>query len=380
MAGTTATYMRFIPYIKKNYDYGVLIFLLTFNLITVSSFRVHNVLKLANERLYTIAIGCGLCLTMSLVICPNWSGDDLQKSTVSKLEGLARSIEACAKEYFEDAEAEAIKDTSSEECIYRDYRAVLDSKSSDETLALFASWEPRHSRHCYRSPWQQYVKVGAALRHFGNTAIALHGCLESEIQTPLSVRALFRDSCTRVAGEVVKVLHELAKSIRDRRRCSPNVLSDNLQEALLDLNSAINSQPRLFLGSNQVQANNVLPVAAATSVPRPEDNSRLSTPSFTDASNSIRESKDVTQRVLRPSLSKLAVTSLEFSEALPFAAFASLLVEMVVRLELLIEEVEELGKKARFKEIDTQIPMCSSNKNKIPKGNVHSGLIMHALE
>lgn len=50
--------------------------------------------------------------------------------------------------------------------------------------ALFASWEPRHSRHCYKYPWQQYVKLGSVLRHFGYTTVALYGCLESEIQVP----------------------------------------------------------------------------------------------------------------------------------------------------------------------------------------------------
>ena len=48
--------------------------------------------------------------------------------------------------------------------------------------ALHASWEPRHSIHCYRFPGQQYVKLGAALRHFGYTIVALHGCLQTEIQ------------------------------------------------------------------------------------------------------------------------------------------------------------------------------------------------------
>lgn len=48
--------------------------------------------------------------------------------------------------------------------------------------ALHASWEPRHSRYCHRFPWQQYVKVGAVLRQFGYTVVALHGCLRTEIQ------------------------------------------------------------------------------------------------------------------------------------------------------------------------------------------------------
>lgn len=61
------------------------------------------------------------------------------------------------------------------------------------------------------------------------------------------------------------------------------------------------------------------------------------------------------QPVLRPTLSKIAMLSLEFSEALPFAAFAALLVEMVARLELVIEDVEELGRQASFKEYEEDL-------------------------
>lgn len=93
MAGGAATYIRFIPYVKKNYDYGVVIFLLTFNLITVSSYRVNNVMSIAHDRFSTIALGCGICLLVSLLVFPNWSGEDLHNSTVYKLEGLASSIE-----------------------------------------------------------------------------------------------------------------------------------------------------------------------------------------------------------------------------------------------------------------------------------------------
>lgn len=48
--------------------------------------------------------------------------------------------------------------------------------------ALQASWEPRYSIYCHKIPLQQYVRVGASLRHFGYTVVALHGCLQSEIQ------------------------------------------------------------------------------------------------------------------------------------------------------------------------------------------------------
>ncbi|KAK4363361.1 hypothetical protein RND71_018602 [Anisodus tanguticus] len=164
-------------------------------------------------------------------------------------------------EYFSDEEQQKASENSSdlEDPIYNGYKTVLDSKSFDETLALYASWEPRHSRHCYRFPWQQYVKLGNVLRHFGYTIVALHGCLQTEIQTDTS--------------------------------------------ALLEWKSKLVGR----------------------------ENSK----------------ENFERKSLRPTLSKIAITSLEFSEALPFA---SLLVEIVARLDLVIEEVEELGRIAHFKE------------------------------
>ncbi|KAJ7952664.1 Aluminum-activated malate transporter [Quillaja saponaria] len=387
LIGAAATYMRFFPYIKKNYDYGVVIFLLTFNLITVSSYRVDNVLKIAHQRFYTIAIGCGVCLLMSLLVFPNWSGEDLHNSTVFKLEGLAKSIEACVNEYFKDGNTEATEQTS-EDPIYKGYKAVLDSKSIDETLALHASWEPRHSRYCYRFPWQQYVKVGAVLRHFGYTVVALHGCLRTEIQTPRSVRVLFKDPCIRVVGEVSKALMELANSITNRRHCSPEILSDHLHEALQDLNTAIKSQPRLFLGSNENQATNMLALAAAHAKQKHEKDSGVSLSSCKTDSSALFEwkskriaeqSKETERKVLRPQLSKIDITSLEFSEALPFAAFASLLVETVAKLDNVIEEVEELGRMACFKEyrhddekivVTCERPQMDVTQNHLPSHGV----------
>lgn len=79
--------------------------------------------------------------------------------------------------------------------------------------------------------------------------------------------------------------------------------------------------------------------------------------------------------MLRPTLSKIAITSLEFAEALPFAAFASLLVETVARLDHVIDEVEELGRIAHFKEFrpgDDIVVKCSDDDK--PVGN---GLLNH---
>ncbi|AED95403.1 unnamed protein product [Arabidopsis thaliana] len=381
--GALITYLRFIPYIKKNYDYGMLIFLLTFNLITVSSYRVDTVIKIAHERFYTIAMGVGICLLMSLLVFPIWSGEDLHKSTVAKLQGLSYSIEACVNEYFEEEEKDEETSDLSEDTIYNGYKTVLDSKSADEALAMYASWEPRHTRHCHRFPWKHYVKVGSVLRQFGYTVVALHGCLKTEIQTPRPLRGLFKDPCVRLAGEICKVLSELAASIRNRRHCSPEILSDSLQVALQDLNTAIKSQPKLFLGSSQngnvsqgnsgrhnpnvavsQHINKDTNEAASyqnTGTPRGERMSRFGpNVSFSRlrADTLERRSAAATneRKILRQQLSRIVVlTSLEFSEALPFAAFASLLVEMVARLDNVIEEVEELGTIACFKDYDNNV-------------------------
>ncbi|XP_059302476.1 aluminum-activated malate transporter 12-like [Lycium ferocissimum] len=361
LVGAAATYMRFFPHIKKNYDYGVVIFLLTFNLITVSSYRIDSVLKIAHERFYTIAIGCGICLLMSLLVFPIWSGEDLHLSTVAKFEGLAKSIEACIDEYFGDnEEQEKARENliEMEDPIYKGYKAVLDSKSADEALALYASWEPRYLRRCSKYPWQQYVKLGTVLRHFGYTLVALHGCLRTEIKTPRSVRVLFKDPCNRLAREVTKALRELGDSIRNRRQYSPEILSNNVHEALQDLINALKSQPKLFLGTN---SNTNILLALATLAAKQKSGkdfvvslSRMNTDKSNDGPVRLGLGHDFLKeddkRSLRSTLSKLGITSLEFLEALPFAAFASLLVETVARLDLVVEEVVELGRVAHFKE------------------------------
>ncbi|XP_047179666.1 aluminum-activated malate transporter 12-like [Vigna umbellata] len=383
--GTMTSYVRFIPYIKKNYDYGVLIFLLTFNLITVSSYRIDDVWSIAEDRISTIAIGCAICLVMSILVFPNWSGEDLHNNTISRLEGLANCIQVCVREYFNDSEESTCQDDSSEDPIYKGYKAVLDSKTTDETLALQASWEPRYLRYCHRIPWHQYAKVGAALRYFSYTVVALHGCLQSEIQTPKSIRALYKDSCIRLGEEVSKVLRELANSIRNNRQFSPEMLSNNLNAALQDLNSALKSQPQLVLGSRNSRAINTPIQAVQHHDQKLEEDTRTSLPSVKNIGSSSRlgcrsreHSRELTKKVLRTQLSKAAIVSLEFSEALPFAAFTSLLVEMVAKLDRVMDEVEDLGRMAYFREFedvengDKIVVTCEKPKTDIAQNGVPS--------
>ncbi|KAG9144156.1 hypothetical protein Leryth_013801 [Lithospermum erythrorhizon] len=91
--GTMATYFRMVPSIKKRYDYGVMIFILTFNLVVVSGLRADTVLMLARQRLSTIGMGFAVCIFINLLIFPMWASDELHDNTSSKFHKLASSIE-----------------------------------------------------------------------------------------------------------------------------------------------------------------------------------------------------------------------------------------------------------------------------------------------
>ncbi|KAI4313316.1 hypothetical protein L6164_026305 [Bauhinia variegata] len=166
----------------------------------------------------------------------------------------------------------------------------------------------------------------------------------------MSILTLYKDSCIRLAQEVSRVLMELASSIRNNRQFSPGILSNGLQEALQDLNTVLKSHPQIFLRSRNDTTNNNTPTHRKYG-----DDSIISVSSFKNYSG--EQLKEGQKKMLRPTLSKNAITSLQFSETLPFAAFASLLLEMVAKLDNVIYEVEELGRLAHFREFsdDTEV-------------------------
>jgi hypothetical protein len=92
-AASAATFLRFIPEIKERYDYGMTIFILTFSLVAVSSYRVEELIQLAHQRFSTILVGVGVCLFTSIFIFPIWAGEDLHGLAVSNLDKLAEFLE-----------------------------------------------------------------------------------------------------------------------------------------------------------------------------------------------------------------------------------------------------------------------------------------------
>lgn len=88
-----ATFFRFVPEIKARYDYGVLIFILTFSLVAVSGYREEELINLALQRLSTIAIGVGTCLAISMFVFPVWAGEDLHNLLPANIDKLVCFLE-----------------------------------------------------------------------------------------------------------------------------------------------------------------------------------------------------------------------------------------------------------------------------------------------
>lgn len=84
-----------VPRIKKRYDYGAMIFIMTFNLVAVSGMRTEQLLEIAGERLSTVGMGLAVCVFVSLMVFPIWASDELHDSTSSSFINLANSLQGC---------------------------------------------------------------------------------------------------------------------------------------------------------------------------------------------------------------------------------------------------------------------------------------------
>lgn len=85
--------MRFVPKLKARYDYGILIFILTFSMISVSGYRDRVVLDKAITRVTTILIGGAAAIVFNVVIYPVWAGEDLHNLIATNIEDLGISLE-----------------------------------------------------------------------------------------------------------------------------------------------------------------------------------------------------------------------------------------------------------------------------------------------
>ncbi|KAM3266312.1 hypothetical protein P3L10_003306 [Capsicum annuum] len=123
IVGALGTFTRFYPHIKRRYDYGTMVFVLTFSLVAISNYRLENILQLVHRRISTIFIGIFTVRIISIVIRPVWAGEDLHKLVSTNLEKLASFLEGASIE-FKSRTEEACK------------RMITESSKALKELAL----------------------------------------------------------------------------------------------------------------------------------------------------------------------------------------------------------------------------------------------------
>ncbi|KAJ3700447.1 hypothetical protein LUZ61_004152 [Rhynchospora tenuis] len=217
LLAASATFSRFIPEVKARYDYGVTIFILTFSLVAVSSYRVDELVQMAHQRVSTIAIGVATCLCTSLFVFPVWAGEDLHKMVASNLDKLASFLEGIETECFgEKANFESLEGKP----FLQVYKSVLNSKATEDSLCNFAKWEPCHGNFSFRHPWKQYQNVGGLIRQCAASMDALSSYLTSfsktkpKFKADAELRLEIQTTCMEMSSESAKALRELSLAIR----------------------------------------------------------------------------------------------------------------------------------------------------------------------
>ncbi|KAJ6968346.1 hypothetical protein D5086_029196 [Populus alba] len=312
LLAAVSTFMRFFPQIKARYDYGVLIFILTFSLIAISGFRVEELLQMARQRLSTIIVGGATCIVVSICICPVWAGETLHNSVAANIEKLASYLEGFGGEYFQSCER-SISDKS----FLQGYKNVLNSKSTEESMANLARWEPGHGRFRSRHPWKQYLKIGALTRQCACHIETLNGYINTDIHAPLEFRCKVQEPCTQISAECGKALKSLASAIKTTTvPSSENVNVENSKTAVQDLKIALKAV-------------------------------------------SLEHDQDLLQ-------------------ILPAATVASILVEIVLCVENISESVHGLSKLAHFKSVEPTVSPQKPHRGSIKpvsEGDSHHAVI-----
>ncbi|GMY15736.1 aluminum-activated malate transporter 2-like isoform X1 [Fagus crenata] len=318
------TFVRFFPRLKARYDYGLLIFILTFCLVSMSGFREDEILNVAHTRVSTILIGSFTSVFVCICVCPVWAGDDLHNLVASNLEKLGSFLEAIyytlASRLLVNLLALTCKTYTSKQitgfgveylkvsgdgkesnnAFMQDCKSVLNSKQSEESLANFARWEPGHGQFRFRHPWKQYLKIGSLTRQCAYRIEPLDGYLNSDIQMPAEFLSKIQEACTNMSLESGKALKELGLAIKA-----------------------------------------MTPPSSATP--------------------HILKSKDVANN-LKCLLQSGLCEEVNLLEVIPAAAVASMLVDVVCCTEKIAESIYELASLAQFKCVE---PMVEAEKPKL---------------
>ncbi|KAL2331886.1 hypothetical protein Fmac_019467 [Flemingia macrophylla] len=201
------TYFRFLPQLKARYDYALLVFILTFCMVSVSSYRDLEILDTALKRVITILTGGLISISVNIFMCPVWAGGDLHNLESKNIEKLGNFLEGFGEQYFGTSEV-----GESNKSLMQGYKSVLNSKQIEDSLATFARWEPSHGGFGFCHPWQQYLKIGNLSRQCAYRIDALNGFLNSS-KTPIEIKKKIQEPCIKMSTETGKALKELGVAI-----------------------------------------------------------------------------------------------------------------------------------------------------------------------
>ncbi|CAK9311405.1 unnamed protein product [Citrullus colocynthis] len=131
-------------------------FIVTFTIVSISGYQVDNFFTLAYQRLSSVLAGGAICI----IICMD----------------LVRNIFIV----HEDEEEKHVTDTKKDKSFLQEYKVVLDSSTTEESLANFGRWEPKHGKFGFHHPWKHYLKIGSLARQCAYGIEALNGYLSPE--------------------------------------------------------------------------------------------------------------------------------------------------------------------------------------------------------
>ncbi|XP_027183263.1 aluminum-activated malate transporter 9-like [Coffea eugenioides] len=392
LVGAITSFMKFWPPLAP-YEYGFRVILFTYCLIIVSGYRMGNPIRTSMDRLYSIAIGGIVAVSVNVLIFPIWAGEQLHQELVTNFKSVADALEECVKKYLEDDGSNhpefssTVMDDFPDEPAYKKCRSTLSSSAKLESLANSAKWEPPHGRFShFFYPWSEYVKVSAVLRYCAYEVMALHGVLHSEIQAPYNLRITFQQEIQDATTEAAELVRCLGNDIRDMQKGLKAPILKKVHATTERLQRAIDMHSYLLISTYDQPPDRQLPklshtlsanlsdfsnqMAEIDVTLRDEQNLNIppSQPlgSFPPAqTESYHESMRKHSRRLHswPSREVDAfeeeggnsadfvpkMQALESTAHLSLATFTSLLVEFVARLDHLVEAVDDLSKMAKFK-------------------------------
>ncbi|GFP82676.1 aluminum-activated malate transporter 8 [Phtheirospermum japonicum] len=270
LLAAASTFTRFFPNVKRRYDYGVLIFILTFTMVAVSGFRVTEILQLAHQRLSTIVIGGATCMMTSIFIYPVWAGQDLHNLVAGNIEKLVAFLEGFGGELvlmFPGDEISKASTKNEDKSFLQSYKSVINSKANEESLANFAWWEPPHGRFKFRHPWKQYLKIGAVVRECACLIEALNGYTnkKSHERVTSELQMKLQQACIKMSTESGKALRELAIAIKKMTFPSnaAKAHAQSCKAATDDLKTILENSPSLYTKAN---LHEIMPLLVIASV------------------------------------------------------------------------------------------------------------------